>query len=218
MKISISRYILVVTCFLFFAIPSFAQNGWELRDPVDLGFIDFGDNKLIAYNLIGYGLSELLDKRSKDSTKVYSVTLANYYEYRREPLTNLLSLGFKGGKQVRKYLTLGLSGHLQGMVTEGEFVPGIGGRVWFAWHILNKEKIKISYDNGVGPNYFTTQFPSGGTRFNFSSVYGLEFEFKIDDRWLAIRATNIHISNADIKGRDRNPALDAVGLRLSYTY
>lgn len=218
MQISLSRYILVLSCLLFIAKQCKAQNRWELRDPIDLGFIDFADNKLIAYNLIGYGLSELFDKTSKDSTKVYSLTLANYHEYRREPLTNLLSLGFKGGKQIRKYLTIGLSGHLQGMITEGELVPGIGGRVWFAWHILNKEKIKISYDSGVGPNYFTTQFPTGGTRFNFSSVYGLEFEFKIGEKWLAIRATNIHISNADIKGRDRNPALDAIGVRISYTY
>ncbi len=217
MKHVILRSILSGWC-IFLSLSLSSQDGWQLRDPVDLGVIDFGDNKLIAYNLLGFGLSELLDKRSKDSTKVYSITLANYYEYRREPLTNLLSLGFKGGKRIRKYLTLGASVHLQGTITSGDFVPGIGGRVWFAWHILNKEKIKISYDNEVGPNYFTSPFPVGGTRFSFSSVYGLEFEFKIRDQWLAIRASNLHISNADIKGRERNPALDAIGIRISYTY
>ena len=196
-----------------------SQDRWDYRDPVDLQFIDFADNKLIAYNLLGYGLVELIDKTSaSDSTKTHRLSISGYREYRREPLSSVIAVSYEAGKSIRDFLDIGLSGRLYGMETSGSFTPGFGGSVWFTWHIINNKRFKLSYDNGVGPNYFTSAFPSGGTRFNFTSHYGFELAWKTSSSWLSIRLSNIHISNAGIRGRDRNPALDAIGLRISTSW
>lgn len=214
----LSKAILTSTI-LICSLTLWTQDRWEVRDPVDYGFIDFADNKLIAYNLLGYGLVELIDKTSpSDSTNTHRLSISGYREYRREPLSSVIALSYEGGKSIRDFLEIGLSGRLYGMETSGSFTPGVGGSVWFTWHIINKERFKLSYDNGVGPNYFISAFPSGGTRFNFTSHYGFEFAWKTTSSWLSIRLSNIHISNADIRGRERNPALDAIGLRISTSW
>jgi len=219
MMLLASRYTLVLLFSLLLVSCLDGQDGWDWKDPVDFGAIDLADNKLIAYNLLGYGLVELLDKQGeKDSTVIHNLSIGYYREYKREPLSNIITIAYRGSRQVRNFLSIGVSAHLYGMDTEDEWIPGVGGRVWFAWHLLNKENIKLSYDNGVGPNYFFSPFPEGGTRFNFTSQYGLEISWKVNLRWMSLRLSNIHISNAGIKGRDRNPALDAIGIRLSYDF
>jgi len=219
MQLRSARYILVIFIIMYIYGDTSAQDSWDVKDPVDLGAIDFADNKLLGYNLVAWGMSELFTSAPRsDSARTYNIAIERYDEYRRPPLSDVYGLSFKAGYHFRKYLSLGWSTHLYAVTTDGAFSSGLGGRVWFAWHILSKEKVRLSYDNGVGPNYFFEPYPQGGTRFNFTSYYGLQLSYLIDDHWWSLRLTNIHISNADIKGRERNPAMDAVGVAISVEF
>jgi Lipid A 3-O-deacylase (PagL). len=121
------------------------------------------------------------------------------------------------GKQVRPYATWGIGTRLYHTPGRDISTWGSGGYLWWTWHIVRRERWSLSYNNGVGPNLFVDSFPSGGTRFNFTTHYGLQFTVKIKDHHLHINLSNIHISNADIKGRDANPALDAIGFQVALT-
>lgn len=195
------------------------QSSWTWKDPNDFGLIDFGDNKVIAYNFIGLGLAELFDKGGQlDSSNIWSVSMGHYPEYRRAPLSSLSFVEGRVGRQVRRYLTWGAGSRIYLVGGEGVHTSGFGTHLWFSWHLINSHKFKLSYDNGVGPNYFFDPFPNGGTRFNFTTHYGLAFSFLINGRWFSVDFSNVHISNANIKGADRNPAMDAIGVRIELQF
>ena len=196
-----------------------AQSGWDWKDPNDFGFIDFGDNKVIGYNLLGIGAALLFDKDGvSDSTLIKELNVGAFREYRRDPLTDIWMLDYRVGRALRSYLTWGAGTRAYIMGGEGVNTQGLGAYLWFKWHLVKNDSFVLSYDNGVGPNYFFTAFPVGGTKFNFTTHYGLSFDFKISGRWLNMTLSNIHISNADIKGQERNPALDAIGITLGYSW
>lgn len=198
---------------------TYGQSGWEWRDPNDIGAIDLGDNKVIGYNLLGMGAALLFDKDGKrDSRVVYELSLGGLREYRRAPLSDLWTIDYRMGRSLRPYLIWGAGARAYVAGGDGLHTAGFGGYLWFRWHLMNKDKFRLSYDNSVGPNYFFKSFPQGGTRFNFTTHYGLSFAIRMHDRWWSITFSNFHISNAEIKGRDRNPALDAVGIVVSYQW
>ncbi len=204
--------------FLFFigTISLSGQYRWQARDPLDLDIIDFGDNKVLLYNGLGIGLSFLFDKSRKNVHKPpsWEFDLSVYSGYR--PSGGLYQAALTKKYQIRKYLTLGIEGRV--MTTDFDGVNmGFGLSPTFTWHIMQTNKFRISYDNGVGPNIFANVFLPEGTRFNFSTFYGLKCSFKTDKGWSYLRVSNLHISNADIKGRDRNPPFDAVGLTIGMT-
>ena len=61
---------------------------------------------------------------------------------------------------------------------------GVGIFPYLTWHIIRKERFSLSYDNGVGPNFFFESFPEGGTKFNFTTFYGLKAGIKVNGKWL----------------------------------
>ena len=96
---------------------------------------------------------------------------------------------------------------------------GIGVQIVFNWILIDLDRFRVAFDNGVGPNVFEEAFPFGGTQFNFSTFYGLSVSMKImPESWVTVGAKNLHISNAGIKGVDRNPALDAWGVYVGYLF
>ncbi len=206
-----------------FALVTFAtangQSGWDWRDPNDVGLIDFGDNKVIGYNFVGLGLVSLFDKDTtyqKYDVKAVGVTYVK--EYNREPLSSLLLVDGRVGRSVRRYLDWGGGMRLYAVGGDDIHTSGVGGYAWFTWHIIKSKNWRLSYDNGVGPNYFLKPFPTGGTRFNFTTHYGISLSWLMSDKWCSFQLTNIHISNADIKGRERNKALDGIGVTLRYQW
>ena len=203
----------------FLSLQLTGQDGWDWKDPNDFGFVDLGDSKLLGYNLGGLGIRMLLEKENefvKHSVREFNLSVLK--EYRREPLSTMSLAEFRYGVHLRKWISLGGGNRLYSVFTDGETDFGLSGFVWFQWHLFQKEKWKLSYDNGVGPNYFFQPFPNGGTRFNFTTHYGLALDVLIVDQWWSIKFVNYHISNADIKGRDRNPALDAIGIQIGVSF
>ena len=205
--------------FIHFSVVGLAQYSWDVKDPNDFNFIDFGDNKLIGYNLIGLGLALLLDDDSPGNRSVERSLSAGFIrEYDREPLSTLLFLEGRIGKPIRNYLIVGGGGRFYATRGADLNTVGFGGFAWFTWRFLHSGSWSIGYTNGVGPNVFFSAFPSGGTNFNFTTHYGIEVERKIGSRWLNLQLINWHISNADIKGRDRNPALDGIGIQVGVRF
>jgi len=200
------------------------QFQWDWRDPLDLDHFDWGDNKLLLYNSIGLGVTLKFTKLIPLDEKLYKpVELTGYVdfltEYNRAPLSDVLIARLRWTKPIRSFLRLGGDLSLYKVEDSEVNTEGVGAQVVFNWVLLNKEKIKIVFDNGVGPNVFRAAFPFGGTLFNFSTFYGLIFQINVPTLgWVSIGAKNLHISNAGIAGVDRNPALDAWGLTIGYQF
>ena len=67
----------------------------------------------------------------------------------------------------------------------------------------------------VGISDAAVALPPGGTRFNFLAIGGGGVMMQMTHRLQAIAALEvIHISNAGIAGRDRNPDIEAIGPTL----
>ena len=196
-----------------------AQHKWDWRDPNDFGTVDLGDNKVLLYNMVGLGLAYLFSKSQlTDADKHFqTLTLEVNHEYIRPPLSNMFYLKYRRGSKWRRCLWLGI----EGVVTYSanvEKIAGFGISPFFSWNIIKRPSFRLSYDNGVGPILFSRQFPDLGTQFNFYTFYGLQLEVINAEFSYAFGIRNNHISNADIKGRDRNPAYDGLGAYLKVRF
>ena len=219
------RVIIILTC-LSWISPQvcFGQFQWNWRDPLDLNHFDWGDNKLLLYNSIGLGATLTFSKRTPLDDKLHKPTQLTGFvdvlrEYSRPPFSDVLIGRLRWVKPIRPFLRLGGDLSLYKVDDQEVNTEGIGAQIVFNWILINREKFKIVFDNGVGPNVFRQAFPLGGTQFNFSTFYGLVFQFNVQTiGWVSIGAKNLHISNAGIAGVDRNPALDAWGLTIGYQF
>ena len=209
--------LLLISITFLFQNVSHGQFQYNWNDPVDVGFFDLGDNKLLLYNAIGLGLMHFLSKQKnsiKSSDSFQTLSIHYYQEYRKVNRPEILDIKYKSGKKWKRGIWLGYEG-MAYVINDLNTFGGIGISPFFSWNILNTEGIRISFDNGVGPVYFFQTFPEGGTRFNFSTTYGIEIEVKTQRMSYAFGGRNTHFSNAFIAGRDRNPAFDGAGLYFS---
>lgn len=215
-----NHFLLITFIFLFGTVQIHAQGDWDWHDPLDNSFFSPVDNKVIIYNGIALGLIHFLSKEKikiKNTEKYSSYIGEWYHEYRKAPLSTVFSFKNRIGWKWKKGIWLGYELGLFG-VDDDRFIPGVGMSPFFSWNIINSDKWRFSYDNGVGPIYYFQSFPEGGTRFNFYTFYGLQVERKLSKGSYAIGARNTHISNAFIAGRDRNPSFDGVGLYVEISF
>ena len=203
-------------CLVLYTVNLFGQYKWKPRDPFDLNYVDFGDNKLLLYNGIGVGLSALLSKKNEQKTtyEKHHFGIQYFKEYQRSPLSDLISLTYRRRWQFRKCLYVGARARAYHVKDKEVTSQGLGISLTFEWHVIRKPGFRLIYDNGAGPNIFTKPFPFGGTRFNFTTQYGIRSELLISERWYSFGIYNIHISNAGIRGIERNPAFDAIGISM----
>ncbi len=95
---------------------------------------------------------------------------------------------------------------------------GISGSMLFRWHALHADNYDWSlfFDAGIGLLAGFDEVPDGGTEFNFLPRLGGGFTTALGDNRdgqaprLMLGARWHHISNARIKGDDRNPARDSL--------
>ncbi|MEE9373894.1 MAG: acyloxyacyl hydrolase [Saprospiraceae bacterium] len=212
-KLCSYKLLIISIFFSCFLHPISAQDNWDWHDPVDVGAIDLGDNKVILYNGIAIGLIHLLTRKKikiKDSARYTSLTGEWYHEYRKAPLSTVYSIKTRMGWKWKKGIWLGyeISAFV---VDDDQAILGIGLSPFFSWNILNNAKWRLTYDNGVGPVYYFQSFPKGGTRLNFYTFYGLQLEIKRGKFSYALGVRNTHISNAFLAGKERNPSFDGVG-------
>lgn len=196
-----------------FCISLSAQYSWDWHDPLDLNALDLGDNKVFLYNAIGISLIHFLSQKNKvfsSGKKYYSRSVEYSHEYRKSPFSTIYTAKQRIGWKWKKRLWLGYELGVIA-VQDRDWIGGLSGSPYFTWNIVNNNHIRLYYDNGVGPVYYFKPFPEEGTRFNFYTFYGLGMEIKSDVTNINIGVRNTHVSNADIRGRDRNPSFDGLG-------
>lgn len=118
-------------------------------------------------------------------------------------------------------VTLNLhAGHLNGI--DGVDDGTIGGfDIIFRSHWVRFENWSIFIDGGAGIVWTEDTFPTGGTAYNFVPQVGAGVTIELcDHTHLIMGARWHHISNANIKGSERNPGYNGIliyfGLLLNY--
>ena len=96
-----------------------------------------------------------------------------------------------------------------------------GGDLMGRWHFLRFEPGSIYLDAGTGIRVFGSEFPIGGTRFNFTLQAGAGVRVRLWEPLALIGGARwFHVSNASLWGRARNPAHNALqlyaGLQFSW--
>ena len=218
------KILLIVILFTLIKSVCLGQYKWNWRDPLYLNHFDWGDNKLLLYNGIGVGLTLKLTELNPVERKIYQpIQFSSYVdvltEYSRSPISDVLVGRLRWTKRMRSFLNIGGDLSIYKVDDTEVDTEGFGTQIVFEWILFEKENFKFIFDNGVGPNFFREPFPFGGTQFNFTTFYGFMAQIRLPSvAWLSIGLKNIHISNAGISGRDRNPALDAWGLSVGYLF
>jgi len=105
-----------------------------------------------------------------------------------------------------------------------------GLRPFARWYFLKGKNLRLFFEYGAGISYSLNRFPltgtgyewdtaRTGTKFNFSTKYGIGTEVKISHKfYLQAGARHFHLSNGNIKGVSRNPSYDGNGLFLGLLY
>ena len=202
-----------------------AQYKWTWKDPLDLNIVDVGDNKLALYNGLGVGMVLTLTSFEEDieykwqNRTDYGVFVDYIRDYRHPPYAGSIAMRLRLNRYIRKFLKWG-GDFVVYRIDDGlSSAVGFGTHLNVQWIIVNGNRWKLCYDNGVGPNLFETPFPLEGTRFNFTTYYGFHVSFRMkDQKWITLGFRNTHISNANIKGEDRNPSFDGFGITLGYEF
>ena len=214
--ISFRPYKILIISFLILSNSNigFSQFNWDWKDPLDLDAVDIGDNKFLLYNLVGVGLIHFLapEKSSiRNSESFTSLSIDWYKEYRKTSKPTILDLKYRKGRKWKKKLWLGYE--ISAIVVKSNTsTGGLGMSPFFTWNMINSKRLRLSFDGGVGPVLFFHPFPNGGTRFNFTTTYSIELEYKTNTLNYALGGRNTHISNAEIKGRERNIGFDGAGI------
>ena len=87
-----------------------------------------------------------------------------------------------------------------------------GGTLGLRYQFLEHQRLSLFVEGLAGFLQANHNFPPGGTHFNFALQAGLGATFRIADNVHLIGgARYLHISNAQIEGKDRNPNFNAVG-------
>jgi hypothetical protein len=96
---------------------------------------------------------------------------------------------------------------------EGADDTGAGGfNLYLRHHFFERGEFSLFGEVALGMLYADDRFPPGGTHFNFTEQFGVGMTYRLrEDLFFIGGARYIHISNADIRGQDRNPSLNAVG-------
>lgn len=91
---------------------------------------------------------------------------------------------------------------------------GFNPASYIRWHFLNKERMTVYADLGIGVLFTTDDVPSDGTSFNFTPRAGAGITHRLGDSAnrfeLGVRWA--HISNARTSGDGDNPSRDSVML------
>ena len=96
-----------------------------------------------------------------------------------------------------------------------------GGNLGLRYQFLEHQRLSFFVEGLAGFLQANHNFPPGGTHFNFALQAGLGATFRIADNMHLIGgARYLHISNAQIEGKDRNPNFNAVGgyLGVMFTF
>lgn len=88
---------------------------------------------------------------------------------------------------------------------------GLNPQMVFRWHFVNTQTWTVFAEAGIGVVVSTDNVPDGGTAFNFTPRAGVGFTRLLNEEGLRLQVGVrwAHVSNARIKGDNRNPSRDS---------
>jgi hypothetical protein len=87
-----------------------------------------------------------------------------------------------------------------------------GAAVMPRWHAWSGTRATLFVEGGLGVSYSSTFVPEGGTRFNYLVIGGAGITRHMTGRvHLVAGGRWLHISNASLAGRHRNPDIESLG-------
>jgi hypothetical protein len=145
---------------------------------------------------------------------------AGYYASCHESRTDVFEGGVGGSINVRRWLNVGIELHATRLRDERIGTGAVGGRLFVRWHVLNRRRTAQFFEQGLGLIASRKPFPPGGTRLNFTPVYGISAVQRVTEKMqLVVGLRHYHISNAGLAaGADRNPGFDSNGVYVGYRF
>ena len=235
MKRKVGILVCIITILSFLILPqhSHAQlrKNPEARINNPLGFsplnLHLGRGAMYVSALTG--VAYFLNKKNKEvEDKRLSFYLENgtMWGY-RHPATVIPETNLGFNFKVLKWLSYGAD--MGVYFPKDEFNQSSGFsmlRIFNRFYFRDTDKFRLWFESGVGVVYFTKIFPVAtdrsdrfGTYWNGVVKYGLCAEFNINPALsVLIGARHLHFSNADIKGRQRNPSSDSHGFFVGVSY
>lgn len=148
----------------------------------------------------------------------------------KPPYTNALQNNTGLLYKVRQWMALGMEWNVFYFADDTNNTWSFGARPFVRWYPFVGKKLSLFFEYGAGLSYSLNRFPltgtglekdtaRTGTRFNFSTKYGIGTEIRLHDR-VSLQAgiRHFHVSNGNIAGILRNPSHDSNGLFLGLLY
>lgn len=150
-----------------------------------------------TWSLYGYGAAAV----GKTSRKVYTGNLGVGYHVIDDFSLNLQTAGY--------------------FIDHARNTGGGGLDMLFRWHPLHGRAWSLYMDGGPGFIYTRKTLRDPGTHFNFTVQGGMGATYKLTDRLRSMAGIRwFHISNARIRGKNRNVGFDSpmfyLGLMIPY--
>lgn len=175
------------------------------------------------------GVAYFINKKNKDlEDKRLSFYLENGVMYGYKfPFTIIPETNLGVNYKVTKWLAYGADIGVYTPRDEFNQSTGISMlRVYNKFYLRDTDKFRLWFENGVGVVYFTKLFPVAnpqeerfGTNWNGVVKYGLGAEVNINPSLsILLGVRHLHFSNAEIKGKARNPSADSHGIFVGMNY
>jgi hypothetical protein len=199
---------------MVFTLINTAKGQWDWQDP--LGNIPVPKGEMIL--VYGGVVTAMFYHMPLAEDSLQSLTYQTEYlqGYKEERKTHIAIAKVAYKRKIKRWLQLG------GAVYTGYFfdmkirTQVVGALFSVDYSIVQTKKSHFFFNYDLGGIFIFKEFPIGGTRFNFTPTYGLNYEYKVgNNAQLGVGVKHMHISNAYIFGDDKNPSFDALGGMLS---
>jgi opacity protein-like surface antigen len=228
MNCNMKKVILLLLAAVMMSAPQRVEAGSKwYQNP--LGFSPLNLDQGPAFALTGLAVAGVLlftDKNPELAEKITVYQDAGYSWGYRKHRANAAYSDIGVIFHLRKFMGLGVE--LTGFnFNYGEEDYPFGGvRLFARWYVRNGSKFRLFIETGAGIVVGPKQFPEPiaeddrrGTRQNFTPKYGLGMEFNLTPELsLLLGARHVHLSNAGIRGNNRNPGHDSNGFFLGISY
>lgn len=177
----------------------------------------------IVWGSAAVAASLLFTKKDSLSNRYYLYQETGASFGYKAPYTTVFSNDIGVLHPVRNLLSIGAAMNVFHFKDATNNTFGFGLRPFARWYILNNSRCSVFFEYGGGISYSLHPFPLNGsatdkdtlrtgTRFNFTSKYGIGLELKASKR-IKFQAgiRHFHLSNGNLSGIEHNPAHDSNG-------
>jgi hypothetical protein len=213
--------LLAATTVIVSTTPAHARDGFEWGDPLGFSPLDLSGKLGVLWGTLAVTTSLLIADDSPKSQRAprdqfYFTSRAEWYQSIHEDETDVWSGRLGGGAYARRWLSVGGELHATGARDSRIRTVGSGGLVLARFHFIQTRPVSVFFEQGIGMILFKQPFPPGGSKLDFTPMYGLGVLIHFyDEIYSYIGVRHLHISNAGLFG-EGNPGFDSNGVSLGF--